>query len=383
MTYKLKAGKFPIIQVENNNELQAMAEVLSKKQIIGFDTEFDGSKRNLASSLSLIQIFDGSNVYLIKVNKFKKIVPLFNVFENPRILKIGFSLVEDVRFLKLNGCNPLNIYDLKTVAFFSEYDIGSFSQLAKQVLSINIDKSKQKSEWNKRELDFEQTVYAANDVIYLIDLYQLIKPKVYKTEFLYFINEEFNSLENITPCEPFYKFTKNQKKIGGHERDAFRSIKKLVNEISKRVKCRPNNILSNSDIDKIVSDNVKVRSEANKSKGYILHLSDWQKSLGLDKEIKEILNRIDFTNTNEEKSNHNERRKRKLIKENYDKLKRNYEEFLKSKGYKIHTNKFILQGFKKMISTSNLITLDDYRSKLFREFVDTNSVEFESLFIEY
>ena len=49
------------------------------------------------------------------------------------------------------------------------------SDLVERYLSIEIDKSEQKSDWNQQELKLSQLAYASNDVEYLIPLYDKLR----------------------------------------------------------------------------------------------------------------------------------------------------------------------------------------------------------------
>ena len=54
----------------------------------------------------------------------------------------------------------------------------SFVKLVKELIGVELSKDEQKSNWRAKELSDKQMAYAANDVIYNIQLYSILNGKV-------------------------------------------------------------------------------------------------------------------------------------------------------------------------------------------------------------
>ena len=95
------------IYVDTSTLVKECAIQIQKVPFISVDLEFDKNRYRYGFNLCLIQIYDGSNTYLIDplVDEID-LQPIFGIFENPDIIKIVFSFGEDLRLLHSLGCFP-------------------------------------------------------------------------------------------------------------------------------------------------------------------------------------------------------------------------------------------------------------------------------------
>jgi ribonuclease D len=159
---------------------EALAELClmaSKSPYIAFDTEFSRLKGYYYPIPSLIQFsFDGEKAYLCDLyDKELDWTPLVNLLSNDKILKVFHAVKQDLDVLqKAFQITPNKLFDLQIAARFLNYSNPSYNRLAKDFLSLDLDKKMQFSDWTRRPLTSEQLEYAASDVTHLYRLFPKI-----------------------------------------------------------------------------------------------------------------------------------------------------------------------------------------------------------------
>eukprot|EP01041_Mallomonas_annulata_P003596 gene3596-7148_t len=166
-----------VVFVESNSDVEKAAKILESCSEIGVDLEFDRDRYSYGFSLCLIQVFGDETSYIFDPITVSNLRPLFQIFENKNILKILHSPGEDIRLLHQFECFPRNLFDTEVAAKLLNFSSTSLSSLLSTCLDVQLDKSQQKSNWLKRPLTPAQLVYAANDVIYLPKLKNILLEK--------------------------------------------------------------------------------------------------------------------------------------------------------------------------------------------------------------
>lgn len=164
--------------IDQDKTLLPLIDKWQKQKVIALDTEFERS-RTYYSILSLIQIHDGSQAWLIDLlsRNLTQSAALGAVIANPELTKVIHSAEEDIAALYHTlGVIPENIFDSQIAADLagSGHSI-SYSKLTAQLAHKTLAKSETRTNWLQRPLTTAQTDYAAEDVNYLLPIYhQLI-----------------------------------------------------------------------------------------------------------------------------------------------------------------------------------------------------------------
>lgn len=241
--------------IDNLNALEATVEKLRTTQAFAFDTEFDRFYREYGFKLSLVQIFDGEFCYLIDPLALKDLQQLWALFEDPAICKVVYSCSEDIQILKVNGCNPKNIYDIQIAAKFCNYPANSLGDLMRDVFHIEPDKSMQRSNWLRRPLLPEQIAYAGNDVSKLLELKALLEKVAAERNVAGMIAEENRSGEKIPVTEFKVKLSHNHKRKYTHnDQKKLMELLILRNEIAMEYNVPPATVVSDSTLENIMED---------------------------------------------------------------------------------------------------------------------------------
>lgn len=177
--------------IDTQSALDPVISTISKLNQIALDLEFDKNYYRFGFNLCLVQIYDGENCYLIDpLSEDLDITTLFPIFENPNIEKVTFAFGEDIRLLHSIECFPQNIYDLDITTSLLNYPPGSLTKLINDVLDVNTGKSSQTSNWYKRPLTDQQKHYAAQDVLHLLDLKEILEKEADEKSITSWIEEE-------------------------------------------------------------------------------------------------------------------------------------------------------------------------------------------------
>lgn len=180
-----------ITYIREDQELQECIKHLSGKSEIAVDLEFDKNRFRYGFNLCLMQIASDEKCFLIDpIETELSIESVFPVLENEDITKVVFSFGEDIRLLHLIGCAPKNIYDLSIATSLLNYPPSSLANLLLEVSGVAVGKSSQQSNWFKRPLTEDQINYAAEDVIYLLNMKSVIQPSIREKEISEWIKQE-------------------------------------------------------------------------------------------------------------------------------------------------------------------------------------------------
>jgi ribonuclease D len=112
------------------------------------------------------------------------------LFEQPGIQKIVHAPGEDLRLLHSLGCYPQNIFDTEVVARLLNYEQTSLTTLLRDKLNHEMSKKHQKSNWLRRPLSEGQVQYAADDVIWLHPLKDLLTAEAEEKGLMPYVRDE-------------------------------------------------------------------------------------------------------------------------------------------------------------------------------------------------
>ena len=185
--------------VDSFESLQQTCAELASGDWIAVDTEFLREK-TYYPKLCLVQIATPERVVCIDPLAIDDLAPLFELLYNERITKVMHAARQDMEiFYHLRGTLPAPVFDTQIAALLLGYaDQIGYGNLVKEVLGINLDKLHTRADWSQRPLSAEQIRYAADDVVYLVQVYQQMIGKLTARGRLDWLTEDF---ENLTRAE--------------------------------------------------------------------------------------------------------------------------------------------------------------------------------------
>mgnify|MGYP001764660198 CR=1 FL=1 len=123
--------------------------------------------------LALLQLSTENIALIIKVKEIGIPLDLKKVLENPKIVKVGAAIRDDIKGLKaIKEFAPKGFIDLQQIA--SNYNIEgqSVRKLAAIVLGVRVSKSQQLSNWEAVQLTPAQIDYAATDAWVSLEIFE-------------------------------------------------------------------------------------------------------------------------------------------------------------------------------------------------------------------
>ena len=231
-------------------ELPAACAHLRSCPQLGVDLEFDDMRYRYGRHLGLVQIFDGTAVWLIDPVTITDLTELLAVFADPAIVKVFHSCRSDILLLdELYDARVPNIVDTSVLAqLLGDADNQvSLGRLIQQEIGIEVDKGEQKSNWLKRPLTDSQLEYAANDVIYLFELKERLEAKLHALGRFAWAQQENTFLDTVRYTrdpEPWGRLA-SKLRIEPAELPVFRELWKIRDDAARELDRPPYHLFDN------------------------------------------------------------------------------------------------------------------------------------------
>ncbi|MDR3228279.1 MAG: 3'-5' exonuclease domain-containing protein 2 [Puniceicoccales bacterium] len=166
-----------IILVEDPEDTPAAVARLAKERVLGFDTESRPSFHAGTTYLpSLIQLAGENAVWLFRLDACGGVPPLFPILRNPKILKVGVAVRDDIRGLQDRApFKDGGFVEISTFTRRAGIENTGLKALAAHYLGLRISKGAQVTNWANRRLTPQQITYAATDAWVSRELYLAIE----------------------------------------------------------------------------------------------------------------------------------------------------------------------------------------------------------------
>ena len=159
---------------------------------IALDTEFVRIN-TYWPQLCLVQIAGSKQAAIIDcLAENIDLTPLKKLLYTPDIIKVLHSARQDLEiFYKLFEEVPYPLFDTQVAdSFCGDSESIGFERIAEKLLSRSIDKTCQFTDWAQRPLSSQQIEYALNDVVYLREIYEILRSDLVNLSRLEWVYEE-------------------------------------------------------------------------------------------------------------------------------------------------------------------------------------------------
>ena len=184
--------------IDKPDDLEFLNQELLQSSHVGVDTEFRRTTKD-NMKLSLIQVNDGEEIYLIDCLQIDYKEENCNFLFSKDVIKIFHSCKEDLEAVfSWTGQNLVNIFDTQLANAFlgGSYSIG-YQDLVIDKIDVKVDKDETRSNWLRRPLTDSQLRYAASDVEFLSDLYMELEEKLISENKIDWFYEEITSIIDL------------------------------------------------------------------------------------------------------------------------------------------------------------------------------------------
>ena len=173
LEYASFPGRIQVIDSVGADFNRAIAYLRSQK-IIGFDTETRPcfSQNQPRYGVALLQLSGPEKAYLFRVNKIGMHRRLCNILADPKIIKVGAAVHDDIRGLqKHRDFKAAGFVDLQKIVWEWGIRDKAVKKMAAIILGYRISKTQQLSNWEAEELSESQCKYAATDAWVCREMY--------------------------------------------------------------------------------------------------------------------------------------------------------------------------------------------------------------------
>ena len=246
--------------IQQQQDLTPVLEKMDRNEVYGLDTEFI-KVDTLWPKLGVFEINVENNVYLLDgttldLTEFWN--KLFRAQQN-----VFHACSEDIDLIYHYAQHKTlnNVFDTQVGMSFLGHGLQvSYQNALKQMLDVDIDKGETRSNWLARPLSPAQLSYAANDVLYLMNLSEKVKQELDSKSLLHFALEDCQHLRQEiateTPLHLLYQDIGNYR----HSRRQLMQLQQLAvwrEHMVKALNTPRSFILKNSSMIDLVEKNPK------------------------------------------------------------------------------------------------------------------------------
>ena len=228
----------PIQYIDTPGQLATLCEQIKKEPWLALDTEFLREK-SYYPKLCLLQIATPGWVACIDPIALPQLESLFEAIYNPAIVKVFHSCRQDLEiFFQWTGKLPSPIFDTQVAApLLGFQDNPGYAMLVSSLLSVNLNKAHTRADWSKRPLTEAELEYAADDVIYLCQIYQIMVQKLTALGRIDWLKNDFAELTNpalykVDPETAWFKI-KGKNKLTGKQLSIIQTLAQWREKIAQ------------------------------------------------------------------------------------------------------------------------------------------------------
>jgi ribonuclease D len=191
------------IWIDREDQLPALAQALEPQRSIGLDTEFL-RERTFFPKLCLLQLAAAGEVWCVDTLRIGSLEALLPALSAPAARKVIHAARQDLEAVYLCTKRVMSpVFDTQIAAgcVGLKPQVG-YAELVKTLLDVTVPKGQTRTDWSKRPLTREQLAYAADDVLYLDDVANLLALRLRELGREHWVLEDCLALEDKQLYEP-------------------------------------------------------------------------------------------------------------------------------------------------------------------------------------
>jgi len=238
--------------IDTAQGLQQLCKQLESAPWIAVDTEFLREK-TYYPLLCLIQVASADCCACVDPIAVADLSPLLDLLYNPAMTKVMHACRQDMEiFYHIRGTLPGPIFDTQVAAPLLGYaDQVGYATLVEKILGVTLSKAHTRTDWSRRPLSAEQLQYAADDVRYLRQIYQVMRDQLEKKGRLTWLHDDFVKLTDTAlysnPPEQAWRRCRGGDRLRGPGLAILQALA-AWRETTARDENRPRNWLMKDDV---------------------------------------------------------------------------------------------------------------------------------------
>lgn len=242
----------PFRWISDDSTLKTCAQTWSEASVLAIDTEFVRTDSFFAH-LGLIQVALHDDTWLIDPLEISDWSPLVAVIENPNIVKVLHALSEDAEVLQHHlGATLNNVFDTQIAASYLGHAMQtSYAKLIEALFDEVLPKEATRSDWLQRPLAEEQCRYAASDVHWLFQVYDIFAEQLRDQNRYEWVKEDSQRMVlNNMPTEPdaYYQKLRGAWKLKGSRLVALKAMCTWREKLARKSNVNRGRILHDKDL---------------------------------------------------------------------------------------------------------------------------------------
>lgn len=191
MSQPISTASLNVKYIVDNDELAKACAELKGASVLALDTEFVRTN-TFYPKPGLVQVGSGEQIFLLDPLTLTEWQPFLDLLSDPQIIKLLHSGSEDlVLFQHTFGQLPEPLFDTQKAAAFLGYGANlSYLNMVKELIGVELEKGETRSDWCARPLSERQLHYAALDVHYLPEIFQVLHQQLQDNGYLPWLQEE-------------------------------------------------------------------------------------------------------------------------------------------------------------------------------------------------
>lgn len=168
-----------MLYISDQESLEAFVRRARSSSVLAIDTEFLREKTYYAK-LCLIQMATEDEVAIVDpfaVDDLKALVPLL---EDENVVKLFHAGGQDLEIIyRETGVLPTPLFDTQVAAALLGHTMQvGYAVLVHSLCGVSLKKTDSFTDWSRRPLSESQLEYAADDVIYLPEMYRIMRDRL-------------------------------------------------------------------------------------------------------------------------------------------------------------------------------------------------------------
>lgn len=183
--------------VDDQPSFEAFVERAAASSVLAIDTEFLREK-TYYPKLCLLQLATDDEVAIVDPFAVADLTPLASVLVNERVMKLFHAGAQDLEILwREVGALPKPLFDTQVAATLLGHvqQIG-YASLVSAECGVSLRKIDSLTDWSQRPLSDSQLDYAADDVIYLPEMYRSMKRELERKGRLGWLDADFAEMSD-------------------------------------------------------------------------------------------------------------------------------------------------------------------------------------------
>lgn len=186
-----------MLYISDQESLEAFVERARSSSVLAIDTEFLREKTYYAK-LCLLQMATDDEVVIVDPFAARNLAALTPLLQDESVMKLFHAGGQDLEILyRVTGVLPAPVFDTQVAAALLGHTMQvGYGALVHSLCGVALKKTDSFTDWSRRPLSESQLEYAADDVIYLPEMYRTMRNRLETKGRLAWLANDFVELSN-------------------------------------------------------------------------------------------------------------------------------------------------------------------------------------------